>query len=66
MSQTYPEFKKQQEEGALRAVRPLALKTQNPGERLDVKNKQPLDNLRRKGLLPRLNPTTMVCLPSQL
>jgi hypothetical protein len=32
VSQTYPEFKEQQEEGALRAVSPLALETQNPDE----------------------------------
>jgi len=30
--QEYPEFQEQQEEGALRAVRPLALNMQNPGE----------------------------------
>jgi hypothetical protein len=32
VSQAYPEFKEQQEERSLRAVRPLALETQDPGE----------------------------------
>src|SRR5215510_12115524 len=36
--QAYPEFEEQQEKGALRAVRPLSLELQNPGERFYVKN----------------------------
>ena len=38
VSRANPEFKEQQEERSLRAVRPLALEMQHPGERLDVKN----------------------------
>src|SRR5262249_39556035 len=38
VSQTYPEFKEQQEKGSLRAVRPFSLELQNPDKRFYVKN----------------------------